>query len=66
MREGFSLGGKHAVITSMFCDIRNFTTITKADDPVDVIEMINQYYLIVIDTVQSFGGNVDRDVRGTG
>ncbi len=65
MREGFSLGGKHAVITSMFCDIRNFTTITEANDPVDVIEMINQYYLIVIDTVQSFGGNVNQ-MQGDG
>jgi class 3 adenylate cyclase/ActR/RegA family two-component response regulator len=65
MREGFSLGGKHTVITSMFCDIRNFTTITEANDPVDVIELINRYYEIVIETVQTHGGNVNQ-MQGDG
>ena len=65
MREGFSLGGKHRVITSMFSDIRNFTTITEANDPADVIDLINQYYLIVIDTVQANGGNVNQ-MQGDG
>ena len=59
MREGFSLGGKHSVISSMFCDIRNFTTITESNDPADVIDLINEYYEIVIDTVQSHGGNAN-------
>jgi len=59
MRDGFSLGGKHSVISSMFCDIRNFTTITETNDPVDVIDLINEYYQIVIDTVQSHGGNAN-------
>lgn len=65
MREGFSLGGKHTVISSMFCDIRNFTTITEANDPVDVIELINRYYEIVIETVQAYGGNVNQ-MQGDG
>lgn len=65
MRDGFSLGGKHTVITSMFCDIRNFTTITEANDPADVIDLINQYYLIVIETVQANGGNVNQ-MQGDG
>jgi class 3 adenylate cyclase len=65
MRDGFSLGGKHRVITSMFSDIRNFTTITEANDPADVIDLINQYYYIVIDTVQANGGNVNQ-MQGDG
>jgi adenylate cyclase len=65
MRDGFSLGGKHTVITSMFCDIRNFTTITEANDPADVIDLINQYYFIVIETVQANGGNVNQ-MQGDG
>ena len=59
MREGFSLGGKHAVISSMFCDIRNFTTITESNDPADVIDLINAYYEIVIGSVQAHGGNAN-------
>jgi adenylate cyclase len=65
MSKGFSLGGKHTCITSMFTDIRNFTTITEANDPADVIDLINQYYLIVIETVQAHGGNVNQ-MQGDG
>ena len=65
MSQGFSLGGKHTTITSMFTDIRNFTTITEANDPADVIELINQYYSIVIETVQQHGGNVNQ-LQGDG
>lgn len=59
IRDGFSLGGKHAVISSMFCDIRNFTSMTETHDPSDVIDLINDYYEIVIDTVQAHGGNAN-------
>jgi adenylate cyclase len=65
IREGFTLGGKHAVISSMFCDIRNYTTITEANDPQDVIAMINDYYLLVIDTIQAHGGNANQ-MQGDG
>src|SRR5512139_980269 len=65
LRSGFSLGGKHTRITSMFTDIRNFTTITEANDPADVIDLINQYYQIVIDTVEAHGGNVNQ-LQGDG
>lgn len=65
MRQGFSLGGKHTVISSMFCDIRNFTTMTEANAPEDVIDLINQYYQIVIDTVQAHGGNANQ-MQGDG
>jgi class 3 adenylate cyclase len=65
MKEGFSLGGKHTVITAMFCDIRDFTTITEANDPAYVIDLINQYYSMVIETVQAYGGNANQ-MQGDG
>lgn len=65
MREGFSLGGKYTMISSMFCDIRNFTTITETHDAADVIDLINDYYQIVIDAVQSHGGNANQ-MQGDG
>lgn len=65
MSKGFSLGGKYTRISSMFTDIRNFTTLTEANDPADVIDLINEYYLMVIDTVQSHGGNVNQ-LQGDG
>ena len=65
IRQGFSLGGKYTHISAMYTDIRNFTTITEANDPADIIHLINQYYLIVIDAVQSHGGNVNQ-LQGDG
>src|SRR5512136_3047078 len=65
MSKGFSLGGKHTHITSMFTDIRNFTTITEAHDPAETIDMINAYYSIVIETVQAHGGNANQ-MQGDG
>ena len=65
MKQGFSLGGKHTRITSMFIDIRNFTTMTEANDPAYVIDMLNQYYAVVIENVQAFGGNVNQ-MQGDG
>jgi adenylate cyclase len=65
IRQGFSLGGRHTRISAMYTDIRNFTTITEANDPAHIIHLINQYYLIVIDTVQSHGGNVNQ-LQGDG
>jgi adenylate cyclase len=65
MSRGFSLGGKRSRITAMFTDIRNFTTITEANDPADVIDLINQYYSIVIETVQAHGGNANQ-LQGDG
>lgn len=65
MRDGFALGGRHAWISSMFCDIRNFTTITESSEPTDVIALIIDYYTIVIDAVQAHGGNANQ-MQGDG
>jgi adenylate cyclase len=65
MSQGFVLGGQRRIITAMYCDIRNFTTITEANDPAVVIDLINQYYRIVIETVQAHGGNANQ-MQGDG
>src|SRR5437764_4000937 len=38
LTSGFSLGGKRAEVSAMFCDIRSFTTIAEALDPAETIE----------------------------
>lgn len=65
MKQGFSLGGKHTRISSMFVDVRNFTALTESNDPAVVIDMLNQYYEIVIESVQAHGGNVNQ-MQGDG
>ncbi len=58
--SGFSLGGKLIEATAMFCDIRDFTTITEAQAPADTIGLLNDYYTLMIDAIGSEGGVVNQ------
>jgi adenylate cyclase len=43
--SGFTLGGKFVEATTMFSDIRGFTTIAEAQTPAETIELLNTYYI---------------------
>jgi class 3 adenylate cyclase len=58
LTSGFSLGGKHLDATAMFCDIRSFTTIAEARDPAETIELLNDYYTLMMDAIDAEGGIV--------
>jgi adenylate cyclase len=58
--SGFSLGGKLAEASAMFCDIRSFTTIAEAQSPADTIELLNDYYTLMMDAIGSEGGIVNQ------
>jgi adenylate cyclase len=60
LTSGFSLGGKRAEVSAMFCDIRSFTTIAEARDPAETIELLNDYYTLMIDAIGSEGGIVNQ------
>jgi adenylate cyclase len=55
---GFSLGGKHVQASALFCDIRSFTSIAEAIDPADAIELLNDYYTLMMDAIGGEGGIV--------
>jgi class 3 adenylate cyclase len=42
----------------MFCDIRSFTTIAEGRDPAETIELLNDYYTLMMDAITSEGGIV--------
>lgn len=56
--SGFSLGGKYVDATAMFCDIRSFTTIAEAREPAETIELLNDYYTLMMDAINREGGIV--------
>ena len=56
--SGFSLGGKYVDASAMFCDIRSFTTIAEAQDPAETIELLNDYYTLMMDAINGEGGIV--------
>lgn len=60
--SGFSLGGKHLDASAMFCDIRSFTTIAEAREPAETIELLNDYYTLMMDAIGGEGGIVNQMV----
>lgn len=53
-------GGEKLEITSMFVDIRNFTTLAERLPPHDVTALLNQFYGLVVDIVFSHQGTIDK------
>jgi adenylate cyclase len=60
LTSGFSLGGKHVDASAMFCDIRSFTTIAEAREPAETIELLNDYYTLMMDAITGEGGIVNQ------
>ena len=60
--SGFALGGKFVPATVMFSDIRGFTTITESQSPADTIELLNDYYTLMMDAINGEGGVVNQIV----
>ncbi|HEY2311102.1 MAG TPA: adenylate/guanylate cyclase domain-containing protein [Gaiellaceae bacterium] len=60
LTSGFSLGGKHVEASAMFCDIRSFTTISESREPAETIELLNDYYLLMMDAISGEGGIVNQ------
>jgi adenylate cyclase len=62
LTSGFSLGGEHVDVSAMFCDIRSFTTIVEARQPAETIELLNDYYTLMMDAIGAEGGIVNQMV----
>jgi len=62
LSSGFALGGKHVDATVMFCDIRGFTGLAESLSPAETIELLNSYYTLVFDAIESQGGVVNQIV----
>ena len=62
LTSGFSLGGKYVDASAMFCDIRSFTTIAEGREPAETIELLNDYYTLMMDAITGEGGIVNQMV----
>ena len=62
LTSGFSLGGKYVDASALFCDIRSFTTIVEACQPTETIELLNDYYTLMMDAIGGEGGIVNQMV----
>lgn len=53
-------GGMARVATVMFIDIRGFTSMSELTPPDEVLQMLNEYYEMVVDVVFRYEGTVDK------
>jgi len=58
--SGFSLGGKHVIVSAMFSDIRSFTTLVESQTPEETIDLLNTYYTLMFEAISSNGGVVNQ------
>jgi adenylate cyclase len=54
------VGGRTQEVAVMFCDIRDFTTITENLPPSDVVEFLSQYHTCMVEVIFGFGGTIDK------
>ena len=55
-----NLGGDKKVVTVLFSDIRNFTTITESRNPEELVEQLNEYFTEMAGIIFENGGSLDK------
>lgn len=59
-REHFSLSGERRVVTIIFTDIRNFTTLSESVSSEKVVVWLNEYFTRMNNVVTSHGGHINK------
>jgi len=58
--EMVTLGGEERVITVLFSDIANFTTISESLYPKDLVQLLNEYFTEMAEIIMQNGGIIDK------
>ena len=57
--SGLELGGKRRRVTIMMTDLRGFTAMSESLDPEQVVQMLNDYFEIMVDLVLKHNGTIN-------
>jgi adenylate cyclase len=60
MKSDLQLGGSKKMVTVFFSDIRDFTKFSEGHSPEQVVEMLNEYFQIMVRIINDHGGVVDK------
>jgi class 3 adenylate cyclase len=60
LATGLALGGKNVDATVMFSDIRSFTSLVESRGAAETIDLLNNYYTLMFDAIDSQGGIVNQ------
>ncbi|WP_374655527.1 CHASE2 domain-containing protein [Dongia sp.] len=58
--ERLRLGGEMRPVTILFCDIRDFTSISEHTSPEDLTQLLNRFLTPMTDAVLRHGGTIDK------
>jgi len=62
LREGTSLEGEEVEVTTMFIDIRGFTSFAERMSAREVVSALNRLFELIVPIIQAHGGHVDKYV----
>lgn len=60
MKGDLHLGGSKKMVTVFFSDIRDFTKFSEGHTPEQVVEMLNEYFQVMVGIINRNGGVVDK------
>lgn len=54
------LGGERQNVAVLFSDLRGFTTYSESLEPEEIVEQLNDYMSVMVDTITQHGGIIDK------
>jgi adenylate cyclase len=60
MAGAVELGGESLEVTILFCDLRDFTTLSEKRTAHEIVEILNEYFTVMVDIVMDERGAVDK------
>lgn len=58
--EALTLGGERREITTLFCDLRNFTSISERLEPSQLTQLLNEVFTVLTEVIFKYQGTVDK------
>jgi adenylate cyclase len=60
LQSDLKLGGEERVVTILFCDLRDFTSLSEKMAPADVLNLLNRYLDRMSAIIEKHGGVIDK------